>query len=242
MGNMPGKNGYSRLFARIRREGFNAIETPVWMIEDPFAFSLERKRAGLEYVAMVNTCTWSPGNNVGEVSSNPSQKLSDHVKSLSEQLLMAKELEPLFVNAHSGCDLWSVATARQYFTEALKLESEHGMMICHETHRGRVLYNPWATRDLCREFPELKLTADLSHFVCVAERVFSDADEDWKEVMVEIARATRHIHARVGYAQGPQVPDPRAPEYQAALLQHEKWWDQILEKQAAQGVPMMTLE
>jgi hypothetical protein len=64
--------------------------------------------------------------------------------------------------------------------------------------------------------------------VCVAERVFHEQDEDWAACMAEFARATKHIHARVGYAQGPQVPDPRAPEYQAALVAHERWWDQIL--------------
>jgi hypothetical protein len=41
-----------------------------------------------------------------------------------------------------------------------------------------------------------------------------------------ISRA-RHVHARVGYAQGPQVPDPRAPEYEPELLAHERWWRRI---------------
>lgn len=72
-------------------------------------------------------------------------------------------------------------------------------------HRGRILYNPWTTRDLCRALPGLKLTADLSHFCVVAERVFAADDAVWADCMKEIARATRHIHARVGYAQGPQV-------------------------------------
>ena len=226
MGNAPG--GYSRLFAKIKSEGFNAIETPVWMVENPVEFTKAREEAGLDYVAMVNTCTWTPGSGVGVFNLNPSQKLLDHLKSLGEQLELAKALKPLLVNAHSGCDLWPMKTSREYFAEALKIESSLGLMICHETHRGRILYNPWVTRDLCREFPQLKLTADLSHFVCVAERVFSEADEDWAEVMVEVARATKHIHARVGYAQGPQVPDPRAPEYSSALSSHERWWDQIL--------------
>jgi hypothetical protein len=35
------------------------------------------------------------------------------------------------------------------------------------------------------------------------------------------------IHARVGYAQGPQVPHPAAPEYAKELQQHTKWWRQI---------------
>ena len=131
--------------------------------------------------------------------------------------------------------------------QALAIEEAAGITICHETHRGRILYNPWVTRAMCTAFPRLKLTADLSHFCVVAERVFGDDDADWKSVMAEVtppppvartaeaaaqvARATHHIHARVGYAEGPQVPDPRAPEYATALEAHEKWWDQILSTQ-----------
>ena len=37
-----------------------------------------------------------------------------------------------------------------------------------------MLYNPWVTRDMCRLFPDLKLTADFSHFCVVAERVFAE--------------------------------------------------------------------
>jgi hypothetical protein len=88
------------------------------------------------------------------------------------------------------------------------------------------------TRDLCREFPDLKLTADLSHFCVVAERVFAADDADWAAVMEQVASHTIHIHARVGYAQGPQVSDPRAPEFAATLERHEAWWDQILSTQA----------
>ncbi len=80
-----------------------------------------------------------------------------------------------------------------------------GIRIAHETHRGRILYNPWITRDLCVKYADLKLTADLSHFCVVAERVFAHDDADWMEVMEQVAAHTIHIHARVGYAQGPQV-------------------------------------
>jgi hypothetical protein len=117
-----------------------------------------------------------------------------------------------------------------------------GILIAHETHRGRILYNAWATRDMLREFPALHITADLSHFVVVAERVFHDADDDWAACMKEIARACRHIHARVGYAQGPQAPDPRAPEYADALAAHEAWWRAIEDAQAAAGTPLLTVE
>ena len=240
MGNAP--LGYSGLFKRLKGEGFHAVETPVWMIADKAAFRAALDEHAMGYVAMINTCTPDYSRGVGATYERPSQKLEEHLASFEAQVAEALTLRPLKINSHSGCDLWPLETSRAFFTRALEIEKACGLQVCHETHRGRVLYNPWVTRDLCRAFPELKLTADLSHFAVVAERVFHDGDEDWKACMAEIARATKHIHARVGYSQGPQVPDPRAPEYQSALEHHERWWDQILSTAAAQGVPMMTLE
>jgi sugar phosphate isomerase/epimerase len=226
MGNSP--SGYAALFARIKADGFTAIETPYWLIEDPAAFRAALDATGLHYIAMINTCLPDLTRPPGATHALPSQALADHIASFEAQLAGALALGPLKVNSHSGCDLWPLATAREFFVRALAAEAAAGIEVCHETHRGRALYNPWVARDLCRELPSLKLTADLSHFCVVAERVFQEGDQDWQACMAEFARATRHIHARVGYAQGPQVPDPRAPEYQDALVAHERWWDQIL--------------
>jgi hypothetical protein len=110
---------------------------------------------------------------------------------------------------------------------------------------------------MCKEFPSLKLTADLSHWCVVAERVFdsqSGLDDDWEETLQIVSERTHHIHARVGYAQGPQVllqfsanlvlkvPDPAAPEYRAALEAHEGWWDRIIAQQASLGKKEITVE
>ena len=236
-GNSPAEGGYGRLFRRIAADGFTAVETPIWLVEDKPAFCAALSAAHLDYVAMINTCT-PPGD------CNGSTLLEDHLASFERQVAeaLALPLRPLLINAHSGCDSWHPTTATAYFKRALEVEAASGILICHETHRGRVLYNPWTTRDLCRALPELKLTADLSHFCVVAERVFAADDRVWADCMAEFARATRHIHARVGYAQGPQVPDPRAPEYKDALEAHERWWDAILATQHAAGVDCITVE
>jgi hypothetical protein len=39
---------------------------------------------------------------------------------------------------------------------------------------------------------------------------------------------TDHIHARVGYPQGPQVSDPRAAAWASALDAHLRWWDAVV--------------
>ena len=239
LGNSPADGGYLRLFKRIKADGFSAVETPVWKIADKAAFAAALKEAGLDYVAMVNTCT-PDGDN------NGSHKLEHHVASferqVAEALALPHGLKPLLINAHSGQDAWAPETARAFFARALAVEAELGVLICHETHRGRVLYNPWVTRDMCRAFPALHLTADFSHFCVVAERVFAPEDEDWRACMAEFARATRHVHMRVGFAEGPQVNHPRAPEHREALERHESWWDEIILTQAEAGVKMVTCE
>jgi hypothetical protein len=40
---------------------------------------------------------------------------------------------------------------------------------------------------------------------------------------------TDHIHARIGHPEGPQVSDPRAPEWKEALDAHLAWWDKVAE-------------
>lgn len=44
-----------------------------------------------------------------------------------------------------------------------------GFEVYHETHRKRYLHSPWVTAELLPKFPDLKLVADLSHWICVAE-------------------------------------------------------------------------
>jgi hypothetical protein len=93
------------------------------------------------------------------------------------------------------------------------------------------------TRDLLERVEGLKLCCDFSHWVCVAERLLDDCAP-----IIELA-ASRciHIHARVGYEEGPQVPDPSAPEYQRHVEAHERWWDLIWKSQQARGFAYSTV-
>ena len=54
------------------------------------------------------------------------------------------------------------------------------------------------------------------------------------EALALCAKHAHHIHARVGYDQGPQVPHPAAPEYRGALDSHERWWSAIWDVHATQ--------
>jgi len=83
-----------------------------------------------------------------------------------------------------------------------------------------------------RRFPQLKLVADLSHFLCVAET--NPWDETLTDAVSEMAPQVHHIHARIGYDHGPQVADPRAPEWESYVKGHERWWRKIWKSQKQQ--------
>jgi hypothetical protein len=58
---------------------------------------------------------------------------------------------------------------------------------------------------------------------------------DQKETIDLALSRTNHIHARIGHAEGPQVNDPRAPEWKDAVNAHFHWWDQVVKRRRAEG-------
>ena len=160
-----------------------------------------------------------------------------HLESFRRQIGEAASLSPLFINAHSGQDAWSESEANRFFEAALAIEQSGGFLIAHETHRGRILFNPWVTRRLLEQFETLKLCCDFSHWVCVGERLL----DDQIAIIRQSAARCLHLHARVGYEQGPQVPDPRAPEFAAHLAAHERWWRLVWDAQIKRGDKISTL-
>jgi len=163
--------------------------------------------------------------------------VAEHVESFRQQLEQAARWAPPLVNAHSGCDAWSEDDAACFFEQVLMVEQRVGLPVAHETHRGRILFNPWIASRLLTRFETLHLCCDFSHWVCVAERLI----DDQVGIIRQCAARCRHLHARVGYEQGPQVPDPRAPEFARHLEAHERWWDLVWAAQRQRGVKVTTL-
>jgi hypothetical protein len=86
--------------------------------------------------------------------------------------------------------------------------------------------------------PELRLNCDFSHWCCVCEQLVMDA---LPELLSLCAERADHVHARVGYAQGPQVPHPGAPESATALAAHLRWWREIWKSRRARGESICTV-
>lgn len=186
--------------------------------------------SGLTYIAEIVTT----GNYVPDRQASPEVHLASFVR----QAETAMELNPLFFTTIAGCDAWSLTASVDLLgsitDEALKL----GMVASIETHRSRSLFNPWITREVLWQLPYLKLTCDFSHWCVVAERLVMDTEPD---VLALCAKHAHHIHGRVGYDQGPQVPHPAAPEYRLALEAHERWWSAIWHEQTLNELAFSTM-
>lgn len=190
------------------------------------------RKHGLSYIAEIVTG--------GDYVPRRDLSVDAHLDDVEAALQNSMPLSPLFATCIGGCDAWSEAESIRFFAGAMRLAKTYGTEINFETHRSRSLFNPWTTRRIVEALPQIRLTADLSHWCVVCERQM-DTELD---TVTAIAPNVRHIHARVGYDQGPQVPHPAAPEYAYALLAHQQCWEVFwkAQQQNAMAVTTMTPE
>ncbi|MDH5393770.1 MAG: TIM barrel protein [Gammaproteobacteria bacterium] len=177
------------------------------------------QKNNLVYIAEITTA----GSYVPERRAS----LQQHLDSLETKLINSAAINPLFVTCLGGCDAWPENQSIEFFQRAIEMAEQFGLKISFETHRGRSLFNPWVTQRIVEQIPQILLTVDFSHWCVVCERLM-DTELD---TINAIANNVQHIHARVGYEQGPQVADPRAPEYEYALRAHQRWWQIIWQSQ-----------
>ena len=222
--------GLDAAITSCRQLGFDGIEGPLPIAPRGRAVFRQRLQdEGLAYISEL--CT------AGSYVPNPHTTVEQHSASFREQAEAAAECDPLMV-VLGGRDAWSIGESVQFFGEAIAYAAEVGIMVSFETHRSRSLFNPWVTREILRQLPALHLTCDFSHWCCVCERLVLDEEP---ELLLQCAEHALHIHARVGYDQGPQVPHPAAPEYRDALEAHERWWDSIWAAQQSAGATLATM-
>jgi sugar phosphate isomerase/epimerase len=208
---------------RIREGGFEGVEMGVpeeGVQRRELAALLED--LGLSLIAQ----QWTRG-------SSPEEQAA----SFEAQYRRAAELRPLLVNSHSGKDCYSTEENLLILRRAARLEEELGIPVAHELHRGRATFSTIATAALLERMPDLKLAADFSHWCCVHESLL----EDQEPVLARAIDRSFHIHARVGHAEGPQVSDPRAPEWQRAVEAHLAWWQRIVDRRRQEGAKLLTI-
>jgi sugar phosphate isomerase/epimerase len=184
---------------------------------------------GLDFIAEITTA--------GSYVPDRRATVAEHLVTLEQGLRRGAGLHPRLTTCIAGCDAWSEVDSRRFFAEALDLGERFGMPLSFETHRSRSLFNPWVTQRIATALPQLQLTVDFSHWCVVCERLMDSE----LEIIETIAPQVRHVHARVGYDQGPQVPDPAAPEYGEALAAHQRWWEIVWRAQRERGFAATTM-
>lgn len=167
------------------------------------------------------------------------QNIREFCHSFDYHLQLSAELDPILINSHSGHDYFSLDDQLRVLDTAQSFEERFGYKVSHETHRGRMLYSPGAAKQLFDLRPDFQITADFSHWVCVTESYLEP--KHFGHIVEEAINRTRHIHARVGFPEGPQVPDPRLPNYSDALHHFICFWSKILENKVAQGMKSITV-
>jgi sugar phosphate isomerase/epimerase len=198
------------------RQGFDGLEVnlrhPALAGQAPQAVSRQLAAAGLLLVLELFT----GGDYVPDLGCTP----EGHLQELEEQLAQVSALMPLRVSVLTGSDSWPWPVQEAFWSRALGLAEACGLPVSFETHRSRSFYSPWLLQPYLDAFPGLRLTADLSHWCAVAERLMTPELEPVRAMAARVD----HIHARVGHAQGPSVGHPFAPEWGEALEAHRRCW------------------
>lgn len=196
---------------RVKKDGFDATEIYLETeSEKPDRTAALHSEYGLELVCQIITAGRTP---------------DDHIRSFEVQFKRAVDGGAVAVNSHTGRDIFSFADNVRIISTTIDLAKNAGVPLRHETHRGRPTYSAVETAKLLDEIPGMRLTADFSHWMVVHESDLSDQEENVRKA---ISRSDQ-IHARVGYAEGPQVPDHRAPEWKVQVENHLRIWQKIVD-------------
>jgi sugar phosphate isomerase/epimerase len=163
---------------------------------------------------------------------------TEDVETLRAGLAEAREVGAEAVNVHAGKDWFTFQQGCMFFEGALEAVEESGLTVTFETHRARLLFDPVSTAAYLRKFQNLRITADFSHWTCVCGSLLHDQEES-----VELAiQHTSLIHARVGHTEGPQVPDPRVPQWQEPVDRFLGFWDRIKAAHEARGEAVLRVD
>jgi sugar phosphate isomerase/epimerase len=209
--------------SRIKTDGYDGTE--LWYPGD----ETQRK----ELFAALKKYDLKIGFLVGGSDRDPEK----HYQQFKSSVEGAVSQKPVYINCHSGKDHFSFDQNKRFIELTTSLSKNSGVPIYHETHRGRTLYAAPVSKQYMEKLPDLRVTLDVSHWCNVHESLL----EDQSETLAMTLDRVDHIHARIGHAEGPQVNDPRAPEWKDAVQAHFAWWDKVVERKKKEGKLMTFL-
>jgi sugar phosphate isomerase/epimerase len=213
--------------AKVKKEGYDGVE--LWWPTD-------NKKAQDEIFTALKKYNLEIGFLCGGGQRDPQEHL-EFYKKMIDAAAKQQVQRPLYINNHSGRDHYSFEQNKKFIEHTTLLAKETGISIVHETHRSRMLFAAHVTKEFIEKIPELRINLDISHWCNVHESLLSDQTA---AVQLALDRADL-IHARIGHPEGPQVNDPRAPEWENVVKQHFEWWDIVAERKKKNGERMVFL-
>lgn len=203
----------------IKEAGYDAVEMGI-PNDKQYTDTLKKLLSELNLELIAQQCFHTPNLNAKEYS----LKMEQYLHQLAS-------FQPIFINSHTGKDYFTFEENCRLFELCGEIEKTSGTNIYHETHRGRALFSTVSSKQFFSQFPDLKITADFSHWCCVSESLLNDQQSFVNEAIQRAA----YIHARVGNEQSPQINHPAAPENKEAVDAHMTWWDKILSHAKERG-------
>lgn len=217
------QGSWEEFASRIKEEGYDGAE--LWYPSDP----AERKR--------VFEAFKKHGLRMGFLVSGSDRDPAKHFAQFTSALQAAASHKPVYINCHSGRDHFTFDQNRKFIDLTINVSQDTGVPVYNETHRSRILYSAPVARQYMEAIPGLRMTLDVSHWCNVHESLL----EDQADTLAQALARVDHIHARIGHAEGPQVNDPRAPEWKSALQAHFAWWDAVVSRKKKEGKLMTFL-
>lgn len=218
------QSDWAALGAETRASGFAGVEARLPVTpEAARMLAAALAGEGLDFIAVVFTG--------GDVIPDQAWAPDQHCAFLERAIERAHLSGARFINALAGNDRWPLAQQVDFLGRALEVARAGGITVSFESHRATSLYSPWQTLEIIAQVPDLVFTADLSHWLVVAERCLDHPLDDLSPFLSRV----HHVQARVGYDQGPQVPHPAAPEYAPWLEWHQATWEKIWAQHRAAG-------
>ncbi len=138
--------------SKAKKEGYDGIE--IW-------WPMEKKGQD-ELFALIKKYGLEIGFLCGGSESNFQQHL-EHFKKMIDAAATTTVQKPLYINCHSGRDYFSYEENKAFIDHTTQLSKQTEILICHETHRSRMLFAAPVAKQFIQKNPELKLTLDVSH-------------------------------------------------------------------------------
>lgn len=209
---------------KVRDEGFGGIEIHLpdndSFIKDLFSKVKEIRKDDPDFAVILQQLEFPASADVNQ-----------YIEIMGKKLRALAAYQPTLINSHTGRDYYSFEDNCSAIETAMQIAEETGVKILHEIHRGRFSFHAPALIPYLDKFRAMELTGDFSHFCAVSESML----EDQEEFLERIIPFVSYIHARVGHAQGAQVNDPFAPEWERELNAFLAWWHLIISQRLANG-------